>query len=123
MSNLTTFHNVWFLPEKSTWRRWNLFAYEDIGILTVGDKHLEFVGRRHHISITSINELKFGAQGRDFINNWVHIDSGHKTVFFADGGWWGFRGHLAHGTRRILRAVLAAFPTTKAEQDAHGNPH
>ncbi len=116
MAQLAIFHNVWFLPDKNTWRRWNLLAYDDIGILTITDQHLEFVGRRHHVSINTINELTFGTQGRDFINNWVHIDSGGKMLFFADGGWFGFRGHLAHGTRRILRAVLEAFPTTTAEQ-------
>jgi hypothetical protein len=121
MSQPTTFRNVWFLPGENTWRRWSLFAYEDIGILTVGDGHIEFVGRRRHVSISSIDELKFGTQGRDFINNWVHIESGDQTVYFADGGWWGFRGHLAHGTRKILRAVLASFPTTTAEQAAAPN--
>ena len=121
MSEPTTFHNVWFLPGKNTWQQWNLLAYSDVGTLTVQDNHLEFVGRRHHVAIKSINALKFGTQGRDFINNWVHVDSGDTTVFFADGGWWGFRGHLAHGTRKILRAVLAAFPTTNAEPAVASN--
>ena len=123
MSHPRTFHNVWFLPKKNTWRRWSLFAFDDIGILTIEDKHLKFVGRRHNISITSINELTFGTQGRDFINNWVQIDSGGQTVFFADGGWWGLRGHIAHGTRSILRAVVEAFPTTAAEQAETRNPY
>ena len=111
MAPATTFQNGWFLLEENTWRRGNLLSYRDVGILTIGDHHLEFVGRRHRISITSIQEeLKFGTQGRDFINNWVHVRSEDRTVYFADGGWWGYRGHLADGTRKILRAILAAFP-------------
>jgi hypothetical protein len=57
-----------------------------MGTLTVDEEHIEFVGRRHHVSIYSINELTFGAQGRDFINNCVHIDSGDQTVFSPPHG-------------------------------------
>jgi len=101
------FNEVWFTPARKWWNL-KLLAYEDVGVLTVREKSLEFFGRNTTLTIEGIQRVVYGRHGRDFINDWVIIDyfDGAKlnTACFADAsqiGWGGVVG----GTRRILDAV------------------
>jgi hypothetical protein len=109
------FRKVWYRSAHSGKSRWRLTTYQDIGILTIEENRLQFVGRRTNLIISSISEIGVGAQGNDFINAWVNVQSEEGTACFANGGWWGWRAHIADGNRKILRAIMKAFPEPAAK--------
>lgn len=103
------FEKVWYRPEHRP--KGMLLAYCDSGSLSLFDGSLRFVGRGFEIYFQSIDELSYtGARG-DFINHWIHVRSGNKVALFADGGWLGFRGHLANGTKRIHDSLRSNLET------------
>lgn len=106
----TVIRNVWFRPGKREKVRFGIFTFRDIGVLSVEPGRIQFSGRRHSMVFDSIDDIQFGTQGNDFINRWVEIRSGNIAACFADGGWLGWRGVLAAGTLKILRAIAEAFP-------------
>lgn len=87
-----------------------LIAYRDRGTLTVAENKIEFVGHHDRVTLESVDDLSFETVGYDFINYWVRLKAGDTEVCFADGGWLGWRGRVANGTRGILRAIIARFP-------------
>lgn len=106
-----TFDNIWYLPSENTWKDFQLLAYRDIGTLTLDAESITFVGLGNMIRITDIEEVTYGKQGRDFINNWVRVRSKNgDTGFFADGGWLGWRGILG-GTTKVFKAVKDLRPS------------
>lgn len=117
MTRPKVFPKVWFRLGDTQAPCWSFFSFRDVGILTIDDNRLHFAGRHTTFNLNSIDYLGFGTQGSDFINNWVNVQSGETNICFADGGWWGWRGHLAHGTRRILKAVIEAFPEQPEDAD------
>ena len=102
------FENVWYRPDESSWRNFELVAFKDSGRLVVRADSLEFHGRAGSVRITNARSVALAKQGRDFINDWVRIEYGDParpaTAFFADGSWLGWGGILG-GTRRIYEAV------------------
>jgi hypothetical protein len=102
-----TFQSVWHRSaEKGLFE---LLAFNDSGTLVVRDNRMEFTGKEQFV-IDKVLNVSYGKQGTDFVNKWVRIDyqdgPKEKTAFFADGGWWGWRGVFG-GTRRIYDAVRA----------------
>lgn len=99
------FGKVWYLSKENKVSDLKLCAWQDSGTLTVGEDSLEFAGKKETVTITDIQKITFGKQGRDFINNWVRIEyqNGHKA-FFADGSLLGYGGILG-GTKKIFNAV------------------
>jgi hypothetical protein len=51
-----TFDNVWYSPRKR-WYDLHLLAYRDVGRLTIGDKSIEFQGRRQKLVLESIRRV------------------------------------------------------------------
>jgi hypothetical protein len=100
-----TFHIIWYLPAENTWKDFQILAYKDVGTLTFENHVLTFAGQKETLRLVDVAEVKYGKQGRDFINNWVLIRSGDGSVaYFADGGWRGWRGILG-GTKKLYRAA------------------
>jgi hypothetical protein len=103
-----TFQSVWYLPDENKWQDMNPLAFRDVGILTIGERSLEFHGRSGAVHITHVKRISYGKQGRDFVNNWVRIEYGDSpaasTAFFADGSLLGWGGVLG-GTKKLLAAV------------------
>jgi len=102
------FDKVWYLPHENRWRDMNILAFRDTGELIFHDKSMEFKGKKETITITRVQSVSYGRQGRDFINNWVRVEYGEdpaqSVAYFADGSMLGWGGILG-GTRRILEAV------------------
>jgi hypothetical protein len=107
-----TFDNVWYSPRKR-WYDLHLLAYRDVGRLTIGDKSIEFQGRRQRLVLESIRRVSYGKQGRDFVNNWVRVDYDDgvspSTALFADGNTHGWSGVLG-GTKQIFDAAKHIAP-------------
>ena len=103
-----TFHSVWYLPDQNSWQDMNIFAFRDIGTLTIGKRSIEFHGRKGAVHIAHVKRISYGRQGRDFVNNWVRIEYGDSpatsVAFFADGSLLGWGGVLG-GTKKLLAAV------------------
>jgi hypothetical protein len=102
------FENVWYRPDESSWRNFELVAFKDSGRLVVRADSLEFYGKSGRVVVRDARSVTLAKQGRDFINDWVRIEYGDParpaTAFFADGSWLGWGGILG-GPRRIFEAV------------------
>ncbi len=83
----------------------NIMAMRDVGTLVVSDEALEFRGKKMDVDISSIKNVTYGKQGRDFINNWIKIEyADGKTGYFADGNMLGWAG-IFGGTKKMLSAI------------------
>ncbi|HET6248938.1 MAG TPA: hypothetical protein VFE47_14675 [Tepidisphaeraceae bacterium] len=101
------FDSIWYLPAENTWADFQILAYRDIGSLTIDGASISFAGPKGTVQIPQIADVRYGKQGRDFINNWVWVKPvDGDYIFFADGGWRGWRG-IFGGTRKLFRAVSA----------------
>jgi hypothetical protein len=60
-----TFDKVWYLSGDSIWRIFRLFAYQDVGKLTVSDSQVEF--KSNHL-LTSCNRLDKDSLSRGGVN-------------------------------------------------------
>ena len=102
------FESVWYRPDESSWRNFELVAFKDSGRLVVRADSLEFYGKSGRVHVANARSVALVKQGRDFINDWVRVEYGDaatpSTAFFADGSWFGWGGILG-GTRRIYEAV------------------
>lgn len=78
-------------------------AYEDIGVLRIFEKRLEFQGKRFALTIEAPYLVEFGKSGSDIINSWAKVrDSrGDLVAQFAGEDWPGIFGR----TRKIYRAM------------------
>lgn len=99
------YKKIWHLPEENSWKSFNLMAMKDVGDLMITDSNINFIGTDNNIEIANIQNITYGKQGRDFVNNWVKVeyDNG-KTAFFADGRWLGWKGILG-GTKKIQQSL------------------
>jgi hypothetical protein len=99
------FNNVWYLSRENTIEQFKIMAYEDVGRLEIQENTIVYTGRKGSVIIRKISKIKYGKQGRDFMNNWVQIEYGdNQKAFFADGsvlGWKGFFG----GTKILFAAI------------------
>lgn len=109
-SGKDVFQNVWYLPDENTWSDFHMMAYKDTGTLFLHADRIEFQGRKEKVILRDIKGIRYGKQGRDFMNSWVQVEYGEASkAFFADGSYWGWGGVLG-GTMSILNAVRHRFP-------------
>jgi len=108
------FKKVWHLPEENSWKSTNLLAMKDVGRLSIANGKITFAGADSDIEISNIQNIQYGKQGRDFVNNWVKVEyENGKTAFFADGRWLGWKGILG-GTRKIQQSLQTCFSSKGA---------
>ena len=113
------FTKVWYRPEHKPYAM--LLAFSDVGTLTLNKGSLKFKGRGIELTYHTIDEVLYdGAEG-DWINYWVYVRSGDNIACFADGGWLGFRGHIANGTKKIFETILNQ-KNNSGQQAASSNP-
>lgn len=105
-NNEKYFKQVWYRPAIKP--AGTLLAYCHSGTLAISDKSLRFAGKGFQIQFDTIDDVSYTGASGDFINNWVHVRSGDQLACFADGGWMGFRGHIASGTKRIYDAIRSS---------------
>jgi hypothetical protein len=102
------FDRAYYLSRENTWLRFRLLAYEDVGKLTISEASVMFESSKRTVVIDRIQQVSYGKQGRDFVNNWVkieYLDGGRPALaFFADGGSLGWSG-VAGGTAKMLEAI------------------
>jgi hypothetical protein len=102
------FDRAYYLSRENTWWRFRLLAYEDVGKLTISENSIVFQSTKRAVAIDRIQQVSYGKQGRDFVNNWVKIEylDGDRPAlaFFADGGSLGWSG-VAGGTAKLFEAV------------------
>lgn len=99
------FCEVWYMSHKRKLFGLELWAYDDIGVLTVAENEMVFEGEKTKIEIKNISRLSFGRQGRDIMNQWLKVEYEGRVAFFKDGrnhGWDGIFG----GTHKMFESVL-----------------
>lgn len=108
---MDSLQEVWFLPSENTWKDLHLLAWKDKGVLEFFPEGLTFTGTTDTLTIKNIETVRYGRQGRDFINNWVRIeyrinkgDTTLQEAFFADGRCFGWSG-IFGGTRNLFKRI------------------
>ena len=105
------FESVWYRPDESSWRNFELMAFKDSWRLVVRADSLEFYGRSGQVRVANARSVALVKPGRDFIHAWVRGEYGDPatpaTAFFADGSWLGWGG-ITGGARRIYVAGAAS---------------
>ncbi len=105
---------------KSVWYRWTprrglaIWAWQDVGTLTVCKDYLEYCGRKKslRIPVANISEIAIQKQGNDWVNRWVKVKyDNEKIAYVADGKLFGWHG-LFGGTNNLLD-VLASLTISK----------
>jgi hypothetical protein len=85
----------------------------DRGKLLIGDKSIEYSGKKNNFKIENIQALHFGLQGSDPVNPYIKVTFSHdgstKTAYFADGKFFGYAGVLG-GTYRIFKRLITLVP-------------
>lgn len=104
------FKNVWLRSSEANWG--SLRAYEDVGTLTIEKGSLEFAGKKLNVSISHIRSVSRKRIGRDFINNWIHVqyeaDGEIRNAYLVDGGLMGWSGIIG-GNSRIFQGIQRQF--------------
>ena len=100
---MAEFKHVWYRNNEK--KLASLKAMQDSGTLTVNGQKLSFIGKQSQVTIADIHNISYGAQGADFVNDWVKVDYGdNQTAYFKDGSWLGWGG-LFGGTRKLLNVI------------------
>ena len=104
------FEKVWFRSDEANWG--SLRAYEDVGTLTVENASLKFAGKKVNVSVSNMRSVSRKRIGRDFINNWTHVqyeaDGDIRNAYFVDGGLLGWSG-IFGGNSRLFQEIQRQF--------------
>jgi hypothetical protein len=106
---------VWYRRAPKVRRLRPIRAWEDVGVLIIESKRLEFLGRLNAFVVERPRVVGVNLRGVDTINPWVEVEGADgERAFFADGSRWGWGGARG-GTEALAREIQSCLRDRESE--------